>query len=484
MPKYFTSSEENPTSKVLRIQHKETGEGPYAGGNDAVQDLMRDSNLPSPQSQDPDSGWDENDIKHLNDPSVAKKFGFKDEAQMNSTFGEDRINKLKEHGYEPTWVDADHIWHGDNKQVFFSSPKQTDKRNKEVDTIKQNTNYKEFSPEEIFEMNQVKKSDNLEKKLKAIKELLKKGMKNGGIGGKGAIKAGVKLPSINEGPKAGNNSATPSVGNAPAGKKNPIKQAEQIQNPDIKDMKMKDAQQALAMKKQEIFKFDNNQQWSLDKRCWEGSKNRESYKDEFEKKEDKKPFIGYNKNKHSKEGGLNEKERKRHNKETGSNLKKPVTSKEAKGSDEKAGRRKSFCARMSGVSGPTSKGGELTRKGAALKRWDCNKTAREEMIEELSKSGYKGYTVADNAKRKSNNTGETTGIHTMNSIKEYGGSGADAAGREAAKSKAMSAKNPTSLKNSEGKVTDIVHSSGKKKGKSVFVDEDHKNEHLAELNKV
>jgi hypothetical protein len=27
---------------------------------------------------------------------------------------------------------------------------------------------------------------------------------------------------------------------------------------------------------------------------------------------------------------------------------------------------------MSGVKGPTSKNGKLTRKGLALKRWDCN----------------------------------------------------------------------------------------------------------------
>jgi hypothetical protein len=27
---------------------------------------------------------------------------------------------------------------------------------------------------------------------------------------------------------------------------------------------------------------------------------------------------------------------------------------------------------MSGVKGPTSKNGKLTRKGAALKRWRCN----------------------------------------------------------------------------------------------------------------
>jgi hypothetical protein len=90
------------------------------------------------------------------------------------------------------------------------------------------------------------------------------------------------------------------------------------------------------------------------------------------KKENKeKPFHGYNKEKHSKEGGLSEKERNRINREEGSNLKAPVSSKEAKKSPKKAARRKSFCARMSGNKGPTSKDGKLTPKGAALKRWDC-----------------------------------------------------------------------------------------------------------------
>lgn len=84
-----------------------------------------------------------------------------------------------------------------------------------------------------------------------------------------------------------------------------------------------------------------------------------------------KPFHGYNKEKHSKEGGLSEKAREKYNRENNSNLKAPVSSKEAKKSPKKAARRKSFCARMSGVKGPTSKKGKLTPKGAALKRWDC-----------------------------------------------------------------------------------------------------------------
>jgi len=82
------------------------------------------------------------------------------------------------------------------------------------------------------------------------------------------------------------------------------------------------------------------------------------------------PFIGYTPSKHSKEGGLNDEYRRKYNRETGSNLKRPVTGKVKPGS-EAAKRRKSFCARMSGVKGPTSKDGKLTPKGAALKRWKC-----------------------------------------------------------------------------------------------------------------
>lgn len=84
----------------------------------------------------------------------------------------------------------------------------------------------------------------------------------------------------------------------------------------------------------------------------------------------KKPFIGYSEKKHSREGGLNDAYREKYNREHGANLKRPVTGKVKAGSDA-AKRRKSFCARMSGVSGPTSKDGKLTPKGAALKRWRC-----------------------------------------------------------------------------------------------------------------
>lgn len=88
-------------------------------------------------------------------------------------------------------------------------------------------------------------------------------------------------------------------------------------------------------------------------------------------KKTKKPFHGYNPKKHARTGGLNESERKRINRETGSKLQAPVTEKNPSKADE--ARRRSFCARMSGVKGPTSKEGKLTPKGAALKRWRCSK---------------------------------------------------------------------------------------------------------------
>jgi hypothetical protein len=80
------------------------------------------------------------------------------------------------------------------------------------------------------------------------------------------------------------------------------------------------------------------------------------------RKKKSKPFHGYNPNRHSRKGGLNAKGRAKFKRETGANLKPPVTTKPSKLKP---------CARMSGVKGPTSKGGKLTPKGAALKRWNC-----------------------------------------------------------------------------------------------------------------
>lgn len=55
----------------------------------------------------------------------------------------------------------------------------------------------------------------------------------------------------------------------------------------------------------------------------------------------------------------------------GSKLKTAVTGKVKKGSKD-AKRRKSFCARMSGVKGPMKKpNGKPTRKALALRKWKC-----------------------------------------------------------------------------------------------------------------
>lgn len=72
------------------------------------------------------------------------------------------------------------------------------------------------------------------------------------------------------------------------------------------------------------------------------------------------------------EGGLNAKGRASYKRETGGTLKAPVSAKQAKKSPKAAARRKSFCARMSGVKGAMKKpNGQPTRKALALRKWDC-----------------------------------------------------------------------------------------------------------------
>jgi hypothetical protein len=73
----------------------------------------------------------------------------------------------------------------------------------------------------------------------------------------------------------------------------------------------------------------------------------------------------------SRSGGLTKAGREKYNRETGSKLKAPVTGKPKAGSKD-AGRKKSFCARMSGVKGPAKKpNGKPTRKTLALRKWKC-----------------------------------------------------------------------------------------------------------------
>lgn len=69
------------------------------------------------------------------------------------------------------------------------------------------------------------------------------------------------------------------------------------------------------------------------------------------------------------EGGLNAKGRASYNKATGGNLKPPAPNPKTK---KDAARRKSFCARMSGMPGPMKdEKGKPTRKALSLKAWNC-----------------------------------------------------------------------------------------------------------------
>jgi hypothetical protein len=73
-------------------------------------------------------------------------------------------------------------------------------------------------------------------------------------------------------------------------------------------------------------------------------------------------------------GGLTQKGRDYYNNKYGSHLKAPVTKKpsELKKGSKAYNRRKSFCARMSGVEGPMTKpNGEPSRKALALRKWNC-----------------------------------------------------------------------------------------------------------------
>jgi hypothetical protein len=86
----------------------------------------------------------------------------------------------------------------------------------------------------------------------------------------------------------------------------------------------------------------------------------------------KKKNVSLTKKDKNPKGGLSAKGRAKINKATGSKLKPPVSAKQAKKSKKAATRRKSFCARMSGVKGPLKDSkGRPTRKALALRKWDC-----------------------------------------------------------------------------------------------------------------
>jgi transposase len=90
------------------------------------------------------------------------------------------------------------------------------------------------------------------------------------------------------------------------------------------------------------------------------------------KKRGKAPSRRKSLKNYSKSGGMTKKGVAAYRKANpGSKLKTAVTGTVKKGSKD-AKRRKSFCARMSGVKGPMKKpNGKPTRKALALRKWKC-----------------------------------------------------------------------------------------------------------------
>ena len=76
----------------------------------------------------------------------------------------------------------------------------------------------------------------------------------------------------------------------------------------------------------------------------------------------------------SKAGGLTAKGVAKYNRATGGHMKTAVTTKPSKlkPGSKAANRKKSFCARMSGMPGPMKdEKGRPTRKALSLKAWNC-----------------------------------------------------------------------------------------------------------------
>jgi len=78
----------------------------------------------------------------------------------------------------------------------------------------------------------------------------------------------------------------------------------------------------------------------------------------------KPPSLSVGRGEKSKTGGLTAKGRAKYNRATGSKLKAPQP--------EGGPRKRSFCARMSGMPGAMKKkSGAPTRKALALRKWKC-----------------------------------------------------------------------------------------------------------------
>ena len=92
------------------------------------------------------------------------------------------------------------------------------------------------------------------------------------------------------------------------------------------------------------------------------------------KKGSKGVSLAFSRGEKDPKGGLTQKGVDKYNRATGGNLKMAVTTppSKLKAGSKAANRRKSFCARMSGVKGPMTKpNGKPSRKALALRKWNC-----------------------------------------------------------------------------------------------------------------
>jgi len=116
------------------------------------------------------------------------------------------------------------------------------------------------------------------------------------------------------------------------------------------------------------------------------------------------------------EGGLNAKGRASLRAQ-GKDIKPPVSAKQAKKSPKAAARRKSFCARMSGMEGPMEDDkGRPTRKALSLRKWDCK--AEGGAVKAFAEGG------ASRVNEAGNNTKPGMRKSLFNSIKSGGSGGA------------------------------------------------------------
>ena len=140
--------------------------------------------------------------------------------------------------------------------------------------------------------------------------------------------------------------------------------------------------------------------------------------DKLKKKDVEETAAWRRKEGKSKSGGLNAKGVASYRRENpGSKLQTAVTTKPSKlkAGSKDAKRRKSFCARMSGVKGPMKKpNGDPTRKALALRKWNCNEEVAEmatpAAIKAKNKAASQRAGVRDDVANEGNITKTATGL--------------------------------------------------------------------------